>query len=106
MSDASACCCFALIFARMAKDLEHNRELAHYIYGACQQIDFHPCELAEDDALIVWELAKMVPNPHYGTHPDEPAEIVHYLGIDYAEYPPVYGRAACDLEDADTNEFE
>jgi hypothetical protein len=100
MGDSTACYHFGMIFARMAKEPERYRELAHFIYGVCREIDFHPCELELDDALIAWGLAKEGPNP------DEPEEAVLYLGVDYGEYPRIYEDVVTDPEDVDTEEFE
>lgn len=106
MSDSTGCYHFSMIFARMAKEPEKHRDIARFTYGVCRERDFHPAELELDDALIGWGLAKMGPNPDLERWPDEPAEIVLYVGCDYGEYPSIFEDSVTDPEDATTDEFE
>jgi hypothetical protein len=99
MSASSACSWFMTIFERMAQDPEKYRDIAHFIYGVCREIDFHPSELELDEALINWGLAQTGPNPDFGKWEDEPEETTLYLGCDYGEYPVVYADVESEPED-------
>lgn len=105
MSDSTGCYHFGLIFERMAKEPEKYRELAHFIYGVCQERDFHPAEMELDAALIGWDLAKKGPNPDHERWSDEPEERTLFLGVDYGRYPRVFEDSITDPEDAETDEF-